>query len=197
MTRLGRILILASLVLTVQAATAATYQLAPPDDDLQDLDHYWAYEWGFGIDVPKDEVIVDASLFFDNIRNWDDLTNDLWLTLLDSDFEGVQESYDSQDGADYFANKGLLLNHWEDLPSTVQDITYDFNAAEIAQLSTNLTDGQAGLGFDPDSDFYNSGIKFTIQTSRQGGSGDPIPEPLTGPILLGGLGALAARRRRH
>ncbi len=111
MTKLGRILIVACLALTVQAAPAATYELAPPADGLQDLDHYWAYEWGFSIDLPDDETVVGASIFFNDIRNWDDLTNDLWLTLLDSDFEGVQESYDFQGGGDYFASKGLSLGH--------------------------------------------------------------------------------------
>lgn len=196
MTRAGQILIAVSLVLTVQMAFADTYELVPPDHDMYDLDHYWAYEWGFSIDLPEDEVVVGASLFFDNIRNWDDRSNDLWVTLLDSDFEGIHQTYDNQGGGDYFAGAGLLLNHWEDLPSAAQDITYDFDAAEIAQLNLNIADNLAGLGFDPDCHFYNDGVKLTIETDRQGGE-DPIPEPLAGSILLGGLGMLAVRRRRN
>lgn len=197
MTKLRRVLVVASLVLAVQTASAGTYELVPSDRDLYDLDHDWAYEWGFNLDVPDDEVIIGASLFFNDIRNWDNRSNDLWVTLLDSDFSGIHRFYDNEGGGDYFAGDGLTLDHWEDLPSTSQDITYDFDAAEIALLNLNIADDQAGLGFDPDCHFYNRGVKLTIETDKQGGDDPPIPEPLAGSILLGGLAALAVRRRRN
>ena len=198
MMRLRHVLVAVVLVLTVQTAFATVYELVPSDHDLYDLDHDWAYEWGFSIDVPEDEVIVGASLFFNDIRNWDNRSNDLWVTLLDSDFTGIHTFYDNEGGGDYFAGDGLLLDHWEDLPSTAQDITYHFDVAEIVRLSENFADDdRAGVGFDPDCHFYNRGVKLTIETDKQGGDDPPIPEPLAGSILLGGLGMLAARRRRH
>ena len=197
MMRAGRVLMVASLALTVQMAFAGTYVFQPDDRDLNDLDHNWAYEWGIATALGENEVVVGASLFFNDIRNWNDRPNDLYVTLLDSDFEGTRRYWDDEGDGDEFAGDGLLLNHWEDLPSSAQDITYNFDANELVQLNLNLADDQAGVGFDPDCHFYNRGIKLTLETDEQGGDDPSVPEPLAGSILLAGLGALAARRRRR
>ncbi|MFH1731645.1 MAG: hypothetical protein ABIF82_08350 [Planctomycetota bacterium] len=174
---------------------AGTYVFQPGDRDMYDLDHCYAYEWGIEFDVPENEVVTGASIFFDNIRNWDTRSNDLYVTLLDSDFVGINKSYDNEGGGNYFATQGLLLEHYEDLSSSAQDITYHFDPYEIVQLKTNLADDLSGLGFDPDCHFYNCGITFTIETDEGGGS--TVPEPLAGSILLGGVAMTAARRRRR
>jgi hypothetical protein len=48
-----------------------------------DEDHWRYYTWGIAWQLPEDETITGASLFFDNIRNWDNRPNDLWIQLLD------------------------------------------------------------------------------------------------------------------
>ena len=170
---------------------AATYTFQPTPADLYDLDHYRYYTWGIDWDIPAGEIIVSASLFFDDIRNWNKKSNDLWVHLLDSATAGVTRKRDNQGGGDNFSGQGILLHHWQDLPASAQDITYDFDLFEIATLNTYVTDGNFGLGFDPDCHYYNNGITLNIETA-------PVPIPTT-ILLLGsgllGFGLLSRRKR--
>ena len=167
----------------IAGATAYTFQ--PNPSDLADLDHYYYYSWGIDWTVPTGETIVEASLFFDNIRNWDSGYNDLWVHLLDSVAKGVTTGYDNQGGGDFFDGQGILLGHWEDLPATPQDITYDFKVEDtLGTLKDYIAYGNNfGFGFDPDCHFYNDGIKLTIETATA-----VVPEPTT--LLLVGVGLL-------
>lgn len=176
----------------VTLSWASTYTFTPPSpyEDLDDLDHYKYYTWGLNWDVPAGEVVVGANLFFDDIRNYNDSDNDLYVHLLDSVAVGVAIFTDNQGGGDNFAGDGVLLNHWQNLPSTAQDITYNFSAAELVSLSSYLADGNFGFGFDPDCHFYNNGITFTVETA---------PVPIPGAVWLlgsGMLGLLVVRRKR-
>ena len=131
------IVVCASLMILIGTYTfAAMYTFSPSDPDLDDLDHYKYYSWGIDWSVPLGEVITAASLFFDNIRNWDSGDNDLYVHLLDTVLEGVTVGTDNQGGGDYFSGQGVLLNHWEDLSSTPQDITYNFDLSEKNALSS-------------------------------------------------------------
>ena len=164
---------------------------SPTPIDLWDLDHGRYYEWGITFNVPQGETIASASLFFDDIRDWRTEYNDLWVHLLDNPTTGVTTGYDGEAPSDAFAGQGLLLHHYENLPSTAQDITYTFDATELAALNAYAADGLFGFGFDPDCHFYNNGITLTIET-------EPVPVP--GALLLGGLGlgsAVTALRRRR
>lgn len=162
--------------------------------DLGDLDHYWAYAWGTNFNLPAAEKITGASIFFDDIRNWDRNPNILYVHLLDDPSPGKTIMYwDNQNGGDYFAGwtNTILLNQYDNLPAYAQDITYPFDAAEISTLTSYVADGIFGLGFDPDCHFYNSGISLTIQTA-------PIPEPSSVLLLGAGMGllGLAAYRKK-
>ena len=184
------VLLFFSLILIFSGTVSATiYEFQPDPVDLYGLDHHKYYTWGINWSIPAGEVISGASLFFDDIRNWDSNPNDLWVHLLDTAPTGVSVSWDGQGGGDNFAGQGILLNHWEDLPNTAQDITYNFDASEIGFLNSFAADGIWGTGYDPDCHYWNKGVTLSIETS-------PVPEPATMLLLGSGLAAIAGFGRK-
>ena len=178
-------------------AMAASYPLVPSDGDLGDLDHYRYYTWG--IDTPwsvvpdandEYEQVTSATLSFNDIRNWDDTPNVLYIHLLDDAPLGVTVGYDGQGGGDNFAGLGTVLTVYYNLPSTAQDLSYSFTGDDIATLNDYASDGNFALGFDPDCHFYNCGVALDVSTSTS-----PVPEPATMTMLL--VGGLAVLRRRR
>lgn len=194
-------IVISSLVLMlvmVGMVKADIYTLQPPplpNHDLWDLDHNNYYAWKITpseLNLSSDEIIVGASLFFDNIANWDSQPNSLYISLLSGEdlsfagevFTGVDNSSSGDNVLADFV--GLSLVTFENLPNWPQDLTYNFIAGDIAILNVFAEDGVFGIGFDPDCHFWNDGIALTIET---------IPEPAT--CLLLGLGALLAKRRKR
>ena len=163
-------------------AGATSYDFTPSPPDLSDLDHTKYYTWGINWTVPANESIVGASLFFDDIRNWDNNPNVLYVHLLNSAAVGVAVGTDNEGGGDNFLNQGILLNQWQNLTTVPQDITYNFDSTEVNTLITYLANGNFGLGLDPDCHYYNNGIRLTVNTTTN------VPEP--GTILLLGLGLM-------
>jgi len=164
-------------------ADSVTLEPTPPD--LYDLAHSWYYTWGFDLDVPE---ITAATLRFDNIRNWNDSSNQLYVHLLDWAPAGVHWGYDGGHGGDHFAGQGVELVTYINLPSTPQDLVYEFTADEIAAFNTYIDNGgDAALGFDPDCHFYNCGISLDVTY---------VPEPISLVLLAGGGALLLARRKR-
>jgi hypothetical protein len=199
MKNVRRMAVALAILVLATAGYAGNYTYEPsPRSDLYDLTHQKAYLWGIAVDIPGDEEIIGAAVHFDNIRNWRTESNDLYLNLIDDASEGVTIYTDNQNPSNYFQSWGLLLHHYEDLSATAQDLTYEFEVAEIDQLADDAADGVVALGFDPDCHFYNCGVTFEIETYREpgGGGNPPIPEPLGGTILAAGIGLLARRRRR-
>ena len=188
---LARLAVVFALCLGCSAALAASETFVPPDpgSDLDDLDHGKYYIWG--IDVTWDtttDMVETAALFFSQLHNHDNGTNDLWVHLLDDGPLGITTGNDWQDGVDEFLGQGILLVHYEDLSSSPEDRTYVFNDDQIETLNTYALDGRIALAFDPDCHFYNEGIEFTVGT-------DTIPEPAT--FLIAGVGVLLAVMRKR
>lgn len=190
------LIIVGILFLSVSGALAGSFTFDA--GDLRDLNHYCNYTWELNWSVPDGEKIVGASLFFDNIRNWTPERNDLWVQLMDTrPFRGweisspdgiVRESMERSPGRNDFAGTGISLYHWQDKLFRPQDITYNFDDAELATLMAYCIDGKFWLGYDPDCHFWNDGVSLTIETAAT-----PIPAPV---LLLGtGLIGLAGFRR--
>lgn len=197
MRNISRVAMLSVVCLACSGAMGANYHLVPPDADLGDLDHYRYYTWG--LDTPWNvdpnsnndyEQAASATLSFDNIRNWDNNPNVLYIHLLDDGPLGVTQSYDGQTGGDNFLGQGILLTAYYNLPSTAQDLSYSFSDDDIAILNDYASDGSFALGFDPDCHFYNSGVALDVKTSTT-----PVPEPATITMLV--IGGLAILRRRR
>lgn len=82
-------LIAAALFGSAVSGLAGTYTFNPNDgsgdpDDLDDLDHYKYYTWGFkNFTIPVGEVVTSATLSITQINNWDagENNNQNWLNM--------------------------------------------------------------------------------------------------------------------
>jgi hypothetical protein len=163
--RFKKIAVLAAgwLIGAVGIAGAAVYNFNPTTTNLSDLDHNKYYTWGFNWQVPTGERIVSASLFFDDIRNFDNNPHILRVHLLDEAYVGtttnVKTLTDSGTPTDAFAGQGTVLFAWgkngydpytgktisgaepgTDMSAGFgpRDLTYNFDAAEIDALEAYL-----------------------------------------------------------
>lgn len=189
MKNLGAIIAVCVLTISViGAANAGSYQFMPYPADLYDLDHTQYYSWGIDWNIPAGEQIVDAVLSINNIDNWVNENNALYIHLLDNPLKGVNGYYDNQGGGDYWAGKGPLIATYVDYQSGVaENLSYSLKDLGLLDtlnvyLATAPATGKAnfGIGFDPDCHYNNCGVKLCVETA-------PVPEPSSILVLFGGL----------
>lgn len=177
-----------TIVLASSAAFGGVHTYST--NDLQSLDHNWAYTWGLTKLWAANEQVVEATLLFKSLReNYGD--DEMFVRLLPSASAGVSSVNDGNSNGDYFNGIGMLLEHYQNYGSTPTDASHTFTAAELSGLNTYAADGNFGIGLDPDCHYYNCGVELAVRT-------EIIPEPTTISLLgLSTVGVLLRRRRRN
>lgn len=184
-----RLAMCAGLVLFMAVSSFATiYTYTPNPADLNGLDHSYYYTWGMNRTWSDSEVVTGATLHFENIRNWDNNANVLYVHLLDDPKKGIVTKTDNEGGGDAFSGQGVVLGTYRNLTTTARDIDIVLSASQLASLTSYADAKTFGFGFDPDCHYYNDGVSLTVETSS-------VPEPTTMGVLMSAAGAFGLKRR--
>jgi hypothetical protein len=185
--------------------------------DMYDLDHNFAYAWKINLDgqLAEDAVITGAKLHFENITDWQNETDSLFLSVLDiksSSFLpfGVNDDHlfafnDGQAAfVDYFSAADNYhysavtdISTWSDINGypTRENVDIDFAVSAVNALNAyKADDNWIGIGLDPDCHYWNDGIWLELTTSEN------VPEPTSLSLMFIGLtslgGAFCFRRKK-
>ena len=156
----------AILAISAGQVSAETITYQPSPTDLWDLDHNYYYTWGIDTSDIAGMEIYEIELVIDNIDNWDNNENVLFLHLLDDATVGTEREYDNElEFLDAFEGQGLLIDEYHDTggSGTPEDLTYSFLALGILPTAIEFAaDGVIALGADPDCHFYNCGVSLVV-----------------------------------
>ena len=157
-------------------AEASLYVFTPSDADLADMPHGNAFLWGMKKVIPANESIIGASIFINDINNWQVENDILYMRLINTATTGVRTYSDNEAAGDYFSGRGTYLtsyadnNHYRNRygqwVNPAEDWTYDFTSSQLDALRSYAQDSMFGLSFDPDCHYYNNGVTFTIETTH-------------------------------
>jgi hypothetical protein len=203
--RLSIMLIVLILAGTVNLL-ANTYVFQPNPVDLGDLDHTTYYTWGINWNLPATEQITSANFAISNLQNYTVDANDkLYIHVLNtvtgstwSQVNAGSYSYyritiqgtDLDNSGDQFSGQGISLRTVSG-NAPLQQYSEFIPSANWGWLS----DGNFGIGLDPDCHWLNNGISLTIVTSPVS-QNSQVPEPATLVLLGIGLVGLFTVRKK-
>ncbi len=181
-----KLLIISCLTIGSLAVAAPTV-FEPAVKDMYDLDHYRYYCWGIDMTPFQGATITSAELSFDNITNYNNADNRLYIHLLDNENAAKGLFGKADNGvafSDAFAGQGVLVAdpYWKDTNGSkkTDDVVFTFGSGLLATLNQYVANnGYIAFGIDPDCHYWNDGVKFTVNTAV-------VPAP--GAIFLGSLG---------
>ena len=173
------------------------------------LAHQQDYVWGISYTLPQNQVVTSIVIGFDNLRNWDNLQNVIYVNLLKdapAGFYAVQTDnpndnvfYDNlndhiftvspYNGTAYVTSIVLPYGIGNDA-TAARNVSFTItDPSLLAFFNGAISNGTFGVGFDPDCHYWGSDIWVDIHTS-------PVPIPAAVWLLGTGLLSLLGIRRR-